>query len=311
MKTLLQFISYLFLRLVCLVMTLLPVSVSYGAARTIGWLGFHVLRFRRKIVMDNLEIAFGREMSREEIRKLAARSYVQIAMTFMELMISPKLQKHIEQILDPEQKQLIRDLLARGNGLVTVSGHLGNWELQGAAAATILKEPFSVAAVEQSNPYINSFVIKRREELGMQAASFKGAMKLLVRSLKNKQAIGLVADQNAGWTAVFVDFFGKSAATHAGPAHFALKYNAPLLVGAAIRTGPGQFRVLAEEVEISENETAESLTQKHVKILEKFIRQYPDQYFWMHRRWKTRPSDHVKMRQRKLEKKRQQQMELQ
>jgi len=89
-------------------------------------------------------------------------------------------------------------LLHQGKGLVTVSGHLGNWELQGAAAATAMSKPFTVAAVQQSNPYIDSFITQRRNEMGMQVAGSKAAMKLLLRALKNKQAIGLVADQNAG-----------------------------------------------------------------------------------------------------------------
>ena len=131
--------------------------------------------------------------------------------------------------------------------------------------------------------------------MGMQVAGTKEAMKLLLRALKNKQAIGLVADQNAGRDAVFVDFFGKIAATQPGPAQLALKFGAPMLVGAAIRTGPGKFKVLARQVEIKEDDTVETLTQRHVKILEGFIRQYPEQYFWLHRRWKTRPEGELKI----------------
>jgi KDO2-lipid IV(A) lauroyltransferase len=216
-------------------------------------------------------------------------------MSFIELLMAPKLQKQIRTILQPEHAALIQNLLLQGRGLVTVSGHLGNWELQGAAAATAMSAPFTVAAVQQSNPYINRFITRRRNEMGMQVAGSKEAMKLLVRALKNRQAIGLVADQNAGRDAVFVDFFGKIAATQPGPAKLALKFKAPLLVGAAVRTGPGQFKVLARQVEIRKDDTVESLTQRHVKILEGFIRQYPEQYFWLHRRWKTRPPGGVEI----------------
>ncbi len=240
--------------------------------------------------MDNLRIAFGSEMEEVKLEKIAAESYRQISMSFIELLIGPKLQKHIQQIMKPKDFQLIQRLLQQGKGLITISGHLGNWELQGAAAATAINGPFTVAAVQQSNPYIDRFITQRRNAMGMQVAGSKEAMKLLLKALRNKQAIGLVADQNAAeWTAVFVDFFGKTAATHPGPAQLALKYRAPMLIGAAIRTGPGQFKMLSRQVEIKEDDTLESLTQKHVKILEGFIRQYPEQYFWLHRRWKTRP----------------------
>ncbi len=291
MKNIVYFISYILVRVTCFVLSLLPLEFSYFLATMIGNFAYHILRYRRQVVMDNLQIAFGKEMKASKLERIAAESYRQIAMSFVELLISPKLQKHIQRIMAPEHTELIRKLLQEGNGLVTVSGHLGNWELQGAAAATAISGPFTVAAVTQSNPYIDRFISQRRNDMGMQVASSREAMKLLIKGLKNKQAVGLVADQNAGGFAVFVDFFGKIAATHPGPAHLALKFNAPLLVGAAIRTGPGQFKVLAEKVEIKKNDTVETLTQRHVKVLESFIRQYPEQYLWVHRRWKTRPAE--------------------
>ena len=198
-------------------------------------------------------------------------------------------------MIEVKHIEVLHRLLRKGHGLITISGHLGNWELQGAAAAAIIKSTFTVAATKQSNPYIDRFITQRRNNLGMQVAGSKGARKLLLRALKNHEAIGLVADQNAGRDAVFVDFFGKLAATQPGPAQLALKYKAPIIVGAAIRTGPGKFRMLHQEVEILDDDTVESLTQRHVKILEGFIRQYPEQYFWMHRRWKRRPAHELKI----------------
>jgi KDO2-lipid IV(A) lauroyltransferase len=290
MKKLTHLLSYLILRLVCSVLLLLPLRLSYFLAQGIGYMGFHLFRFRRKIVLANLQIAFGGELNDRERSTLAARSYQQIAMTFLELMIAPRFREQFTQILQTEHRQLFHDLLRQGHGLVAVSGHLGNWEFQGAAVPAGLSGPFTVAAVQQSNPYINRFITKRRNAMGMQVAGTKEAMKLLVRALRNREAIGMVADQSAApWVAVFVDFFGKTAATMPGPAQLALKYGAPMVVAAAVRTGPGRFTMLAQQVAIKPDDTVETLTQRHVKILESFIRQYPDQYFWLHRRWKTKP----------------------
>ena len=288
-------LSYLILRLICSVLILLPLGFSYFLARLIGNFTYNVVHYRRQIVMENLHIAFGSELKEAELEKIAAESYRQIAMSFIELMIGPKLQKQIHQILKPGDFQLIQRLLQQGKGLIAISAHLGSWELQGAAAATAMREPLTVAAVQQSNPYINRFITKRRNEMGMQVAGTKEAMKLLLKALRNKEAIGLVADQNAGHAAVYVDFFGKIAATQPGPAQLALKYGAPMLIGAAIRTGPGQFKILSRQVEIKKDDTLETLTQRHVQILEGFIRQYPEQYFWLHRRWKTRPHWELKI----------------
>jgi len=268
---------------------LLPLEFSYSLARLLGNIAYHALRFRRQVVKDNLDIAFGPEWEERRLQKTAAESYRQIAMSFIELLIAPKLYNLIPHMLEPKHFSLIQRLLQQGRGLILVSGHLGNWELQGAAAATTMAAPLTVAAVQQSNPYIDRFVQQRRNELGMQVAGSRAAMRLLLKALKNKQAIGLVADQNAGRDAVFVDFFGKIAATHPGPAQLALKFKAPMVIGAAIRIGPGQFKILSQQVEINEDDTVATLTQRHVKILEGFIRQYPEQYFWLHRRWKRRP----------------------
>jgi KDO2-lipid IV(A) lauroyltransferase len=295
MKDLVHLISYVVLRATCTILSILPLSFSYGLAGLIGSFTFHVLRYRRGVVMDNLQIAFGREMTPAAREKIGAESYRQISMSFMELLIAPKLQNQIHGMLQPEHAALIKGLLRQGRGLITVSGHLGNWELQGAAAATAMDAPFTVAAVQQSNPYIDRFITRRRNDMGMEVAGSKAAMKLLLKALRNKQAIGLVADQNAGMDAVFVDFFGRIAATQPGPAQLALKFGAPLLVGAAIRTGPGKFKILAQQVAIKDDDTVQSLTQRHVKILEEFIRQYPEQYFWLHRRWKTRPPEELKI----------------
>ena len=291
MKNIVHLLSYIILRITCFILILLPLGSSYFLARGIGNFAWHVLRYRRQIVMDNLQIAFGREMGKSQLEEIAAESYKQIAMSFIELLIGPKLQKEIQRILQAEQIELIQELLRQGHGLITVTGHLGGWELQAAAAATVIAEPLTVAAVQQSNPYINRFIAKRRNAMGMQVAGTKEAMKLLLKALRNHQVIGLAADQNAGAHAVFVDFFGKTAATHPGPAQLALKFNAPMLVAVAVRIGPAQFKILAQQVEIKEDDTVKTLTQRHVKILESFIRQYPEQYFWLHRRWKTRPAD--------------------
>jgi KDO2-lipid IV(A) lauroyltransferase len=270
-------------------------GLTYRLAKGLGSFVYHVIGFRKQIVLDNLHIAFGKEKNDAEIAELALQAYQNIAMSFIELMVSQKLINSVLHMIEVKHIEVVHRLLKKGHGLVLVSGHLGNWELQGAAAAAIIKSAITVAATKQSNPYINRFITQRRNDLGMQVAGSKGARRLLLRALKNHEAIALVADQNAGRDAVFVDFFGKLAATQPGPAQLALKYKAPMVVAAALRTGPGKFKILHQEVEIEDDDTVESLTQRHVKILEGFIRQYPEQYFWLHRRWKRRPAHELKI----------------
>ncbi len=288
MKKLSHFLQYAALRSVFFIFAILPLNFTYRLAKGLGSLVYH-MGFRKQIVLDNLQIAFDAEKTSAELTELARQTYRNIAMSFIELMIAPKLIDSVLQMIEVKHIEVVKRLLKKGGGLIMVSGHLGNWELQGAAAAAIINSTITVAATKQSNPYIDRFITRRRNDLGMQVAGSKGARKLLLRALKNHEAIGLVADQNAGRDAVFVNFFGKQAATQPGPAQLALKYKVPILVGAAIRSGPGKFKILHQEVEILDADTVESLTQRHVKVLEGFIRQYPEQYFWLHRRWKRRP----------------------
>jgi len=289
MKKLSHLLQYAALRTLYFIFAFLPLGFTYSLAKGLGSFVFHVIGFRKQVVLDNLHTAFGNEKTDTEIAELAHQTYQNIAMSFIELMVSQKLVISVLQMIELQHVEVVHRLLKKGHGLIMVSAHLGNWELQGAAAAAIIKSPVTVAATKQSNPYINRFINRQRNDLGMQVAGSKGARKLLLRALKNHQAIGLVADQNAGRDAVFVDFFGKLAATQPGPAQLALKYRAPIVVGAAVRTAPGKFKILHQEVEIEDDDTVESLTQRHVKILEGFIRRYPEQYFWLHRRWKRRP----------------------
>jgi KDO2-lipid IV(A) lauroyltransferase len=285
MQKFFQQISYLGLRLGSGLLMLLPLKSAYFLAGATGGLA-HLLGFRRRIVLANLRAAFGNEMNEKELRELAARSYQQIAMTFLELVIAPKLRGQIKRMLEPEQVILVQQLLDRRKGLIAITGHLGNWELQGAGFVAALQLPITVVARRQSNPAVDRYITERRNELGMEVVDLKASMKPLLQAMKNHKPVGLVADQRAGRNAVHVDFFGKTAATHPGPAQLVLKYGAPLVFMAAIRKGPGQFAILFREIPVRENDTVESLTRRHVKVLEEFIRQYPEQYFWLHQRWK-------------------------
>ena len=296
MKKLSHLLQYAALRAVYFIFAVLPLSFTYSLAKGLGSFVYHVVGFRKQVVLDNLHTAFGNEKTAAEIAELACQTYQNIAMSFIELMVSPKLIDSVLHMIEVKHIEVVHRLLKKGHGLIMVSGHLGNWELQGAAAAAIIKAPVTVAATKQSNPYINRFITRQRNDLGMVVAGSKGARKLLLKALKNHEAIGLVADQNAGRDAVFVDFFGKLAATQPGPAQLALKYKTPIVVGAAIRTEPGKFKILHQEVEIEDHDTIETLTQRHVKVLEGFIRQYPEQYFWLHRRWKRRPEGELKIK---------------
>ena len=190
--------------------------------------------------------------------------------------------------------EALRDAAAAGRGAVVISGHLGNWEVAAAAAAA-RGVPMDVAAHLQKNPFFYRHLVERQDRLGLTVIVKNEAFRLVPRALSAGRVVALIADQNMRKRGVFVDFFGRAAATAKGPALFALRAGAPVFLGVAVRKRghPSRYRVSVERVPVPEGpygaQAVHELTQRHVSRLEAHIREAPDQYFWQHRRWKTRP----------------------
>jgi len=282
-------LEYAAFRLLAFFVNLLPESLFYALARTFGWLAFHLFRVRRAVTLSNLELAFGATMSEAQRRRLAARAYRHIAMTMFEVLRPRKIAARLNSMVAMDDLPVLREIMARGKGVILVSCHCGGWELTGASVAACGPPPTVVAAT-MSNPYVDRYVNAFRRALGMEMLPLTASAKELVRVLRKRQAIGLISDQNAGPHGVFVDFFGLAASTPRGAAQLGLKFKTPLLVTVALRTAPGRYRNVMREVEVHDDDTVESLTQRYTTIMEEIIRSHPEQYFWMHRRWKTRPA---------------------
>jgi KDO2-lipid IV(A) lauroyltransferase len=175
-----------------------------------------------------------------------------------------------------------------------ISGHLGNWEIAAAAMAA-RGVPMDVAAHLQKNPLFYRHLVGLRHRLGLTVIVKNEAFRLVPRALASGRVVALIADQNIRKRGVFVDFFGEAAATAKGPALFALRSGAPMFLGVALRKPgtPSRYRVIIEPIPAPAGARGEAsirdLTQRHVSRLEALIREAPAQYFWQHRRWKTRP----------------------
>ena len=190
--------------------------------------------------------------------------------------------------------EALRLAAAGGRGAVVISGHLGNWEVAAAAVAA-RGVPMDVAAHLQKNPLFYRHMVELRDQLGLTVIVKNEAFCLVPQALAAGRVVALVSDQNMQQRGVFVDFFGRAAATAKGPALFALRTGAPVFLGVAVRKRgyPSRYRVIIEPVPVEEGaasaDAIRDLTQRHVSRLEARIRETPSQYFWQHRRWKTRP----------------------
>jgi len=192
--------------------------------------------------------------------------------------------------------QMFEEAVAEGRGCIVITGHLGNWEI-GGAAASARGIPLDVVVQRQANPLFDNDLNRTRNRLGMEVIERGEAPRGVLRSLRGGRAVALLADQNMRAGGIFVDFFGVPAATAKGPALFALRTGAPVLLGVALRLPGGRqrYRVVFERipVEVTGNldGDVERLTALHTAMLQRYVEAYPGQYFWQHRRWKTRPQD--------------------
>jgi KDO2-lipid IV(A) lauroyltransferase len=189
---------------------------------------------------------------------------------------------------------VMREAWAEGKGVIVLTGHFGNWEVGGASIAAH-GIPCDVVAQRQRNSLFDADLVANRNRLGLRVIERGNAPKEVLRALRNGRAVGIVGDQNVRRGGVFVDFFGKPAATARGTAIFSLRAGSPIFLGMArsLPGSPQRYRVTFERVDITSTGDMEEdvlrLTRAHTELLEERVREAPEQYFWQHRRWKTLP----------------------
>jgi KDO2-lipid IV(A) lauroyltransferase len=278
----------------------LPLSAVLALGRILGKFTFSVLRIRRRVALENLAQAFP-EKSAVDLKRIARRSYENFGTMMLEYMRLPKLSENaLRQLIafrTAGEEEPLKQALAAGKGAICMTGHFGNWEYMGALFAA-LKYPMVYLYQEQNNPHVDALIHDIRTKMRMPSIPRGAALRGILKALREHKFVAILADQDAGSNGLFVDFLGRPASTGRGPAAFVLKTAAPIVFCVAIREPNGRHRIEAELLAfdfsqnsptISEAEKLRLVTEAWTKVLEKYIRQYPEHWFWMHRRWKTRP----------------------
>jgi Kdo2-lipid IVA lauroyltransferase/acyltransferase len=287
---------YFALRVVAAIFHCFPINANLKAARVIGSFGYRIDRRHRKRALANLRRSFP-EMSEKEIDNLARRSLQSLAMFAVEILFTTRLIKidTWNRYVDLENfRDVVQLLVKRDGGLILITGHYGNFEVLGYTAAT-LGFPTSTVARPLDNPYVGRWLFDVREKQGQKIIAKKGATSEVTEVLDNKGVIAFVADQNAGTKGIFVDFFGRKASTFKSIGLLAMQYEAPVAVAVAQRLGRRfRFKIIVQDIIYpadwkDENDPLRYITQRYNKALEDVIRTDPSQYWWVHRRWKTRP----------------------
>lgn len=176
-----------------------------------------------------------------------------------------------------------------GSGVLVATAHLGNWELS-AFAHALMTEPMDVMVRPLDNPLIDRLVEERRKMSGNRLIDKKEAARAVMRALRNNEAVGVLIDQNTTLSeGIFVEFFGKLACAGSAFVKLAHRSNAAVIPGFALWEEKRQRYVLRFYPRVAMSGDVEADTQRIHSAIEKTIREYPDQWMWIHRRWKTRP----------------------
>lgn len=289
-------IEYLLYRAAIGIFLHVPETLALRLGEGLGWMAGVVFRIRWRTVMDHLRWAFPerddawrRRVARGSFRHMGRESVA----TFRLASSGPE---EIRERTSVTGLEALEAAVEEGQGAIVVTGHFGNWEVGGASLAA-RGIPLDVVAQRQRNPLFDRALNRTRERLAMTVIERGEAPKRVLRSLRKGRVVAIVGDQNLRHGGVFVDFFGRPASTARGVAVFALRTGTPIFLGIARREPgfPQRYRVMLERVvyhptgDMAGDEVR--LTEAHTRHLEEQVRRTPEQYFWQHRRWKTRPPE--------------------
>ncbi len=301
-----QFAVYVAVRALVAVLQAAPVAVAFALTDLLAAVAYRVDKRHRRVAAENLRHAFP-EKSDAEIDRLVRGCYRHFCGLVVEMVLLPRKFRTSTWRLygGPGETDLgpaVRSLLGPEPTLL-VTGHFGNWELAGYAYGAFGFKTYAIARV-LDNPYLERFLKKFRQATGQTVIAKKDDFDRLTGVLAAGGKVATLADQDAGPRGVFVDFFGRPASTHKAVALMALEFGAKLVVIGVRRTAANpvrngewrpEYRVECGDV-IDPREYAgrpdavAAMTQRYTTALEGLIRRHPEQYFWLHRRWKTTPA---------------------
>ena len=296
-KSISRFFAWFGLVLCSLIIRCVPSRLLYSFARKISSLGYFLAARQRKLALESLAIAFGSEKPQKEIEKIAKESFVTMAKSALEVIFLLDKPHMLQSRVWLEGEENLKNALSKGRGVILVSAHFGNFPLllarlsQLGYSASGIMRPMRDAKVEK-------IFQQKRSRYGVKTIYSQPrdiCVNQTIESLRNNEIVFIPLDQNFGTAGVFVDFFGIKAATATGPVVLAQRTHAALLPCFIVRQEDDTHKIIFEkEVGLKEapdsRETIRVNIQRLTDIIELYIRRYPAQWGWVHRRWKSRPN---------------------
>lgn len=305
----LLFLAYPFLRLMILFVRFYPKSKRGAFATRIGTFTYKFNKTSKKRTLNSLTIAYGNVLSSNEIEQMAQDVFVNTAKTVIDFYATAHItdKKHFFELVEVEGEDYLKTAYEQKKGVICLVPHLSLWEL---AAVTPPMMGYETSAASKA---IKGFLIQRmmvrfRSRRGMKNISRDGSYQKLVEALTKGDCLIVMIDQDTKVKGVFVDFYGKKAYTPMGVSRLAIETGAIVVPMAMTRKNDGNYKFIIQPPleTINTGNTEQDLydnTQQQTLVLENIIRQYPTQWVWMHRRWKTTPENLAAyLQQRAIEK---------
>jgi Kdo2-lipid IVA lauroyltransferase/acyltransferase len=273
---------------------LIPLGVRRAIFKAVFRLFYLASVKQRLIALHNLRRAYP-EKSIDEIEAIAKGVYRHIAIVTAELFEMPYITREtLHEWVDVEGIENVEAALAEGKGVLSIVAHFGNWELMTVAVPLMIR-PMQIIYRPLDSPVLDNLLGWSRTKHGNSLIPKGKSGKKIIRLLRENNPIGILSDQNVDKNeGAFVDFFGRPACTSVGTAVLAMQSGAPVIPAFMPRMPDGRYRlIILPAVEITRTDDYESdivvNTQRFTKVVEEMVRRYPDQWFWIHQRWKTKP----------------------
>ena len=286
---------YFSLRALVLALRASPWPCLKLLAKILGFMAYHIAPKETQTALENLEIAFP-ERSLAERQEIVRAMFYHLALSAMEIIQIEKFVASEQSLkLSPEQKQLFNEALEENKGVVAVTGHIGNWEL---LAQFLVQQDIPMVTIARPtyDPRITKWLDEVRSQYGLEVIwrGENSVSREMIRAFRSNKILALLMDQDTRVQSIFSPFFGKSASTPSAAAALALRFDAPIIFGWSHRTPTGhQFyfeKIIPPEIE-DQDEAKKQLIEHLNKKIESAIRQQPEQWVWLHKRWKTRPEN--------------------
>ncbi|MCB1193055.1 MAG: lauroyl acyltransferase [Leptospiraceae bacterium] len=297
-----NFASYIFVKFIYFPFKFYSYEWCLSVGKFVIKVFYPLAKKHRKIAFDNISHAFP-ELSEEEKLELVKKHFLHIGVLMADSLYAPRVDhKWLEKyaVYDDDSLEIEKRTRENGEGVVLISGHFGSWEL----LVHYLGYKFQGLGIYKKikNPYINKWYKDVREASGIELVSTEEPSSIVAKQLKKGRWIGFGADQNAGNVGIFVNFLNRPASTFQGPALMAYLTGARMLLYSFVKDKENKVHIRVKDLGVidkkkysDKKEAIRFYTELWTKTLEEEIKKFPEQYFWVHRRWKTKPGDFPEM----------------